>query len=140
MENIICTKKTNFSSHTISTKDVDWPFSDTYFKSVGLSVRGFQFLLPKLSYSLKSIFQPSANLVNPVTGTDEIKTLPTQYSFYSKQEAIEENINVPISYKKYKNVPINYFINESYFLFDKSDLIKETYITALNKKYLHLVP
>ena len=26
-----------------------------------------------------------------------------------------------------------YFINESYFLYDKSDLIKETYITVLNK-------
>ena len=26
-----------------------------------------------------------------------------------------------------------YFINESYFWYKKSDLIKETYITALNK-------
>ena len=27
-----------------------------------------------------------------------------------------------------------YFINKTYFLYDKSDLIKETYITVLNKK------
>ena len=36
--------------------------------------------------------------------------------------------------KSYNNVPAKYFINESYFLYYKSDLIKETYITALNKK------
>ena len=29
---------------------------------------------------------------------------------------------------------MSYYINESYFLHDKSDLIKETFITALNKK------
>ena len=27
-----------------------------------------------------------------------------------------------------------YYINESYFLYDKSDLIKETFITEPNKK------
>ena len=38
--------------------------------------------------------------------------------------------------KKYKDVPIFYFINKSYFLYDKIDLIKETFITALQKKIL----
>ena len=33
-----------------------------------------------------------------------------------------------------KNVLQKYFINENYFLYDKSDLIKETNATALNKK------
>ena len=76
----------------MQTKDVDWPFPDTYFKSKGLSVRGFQFLLLKLSNLLKSFFQPSANLINTQTGTEEISTVPAQYSFYPEQEAIKENI------------------------------------------------
>ena len=38
--------------------------------------------------------------------------------------------------KNSKNVPVVYCINESYFLYNKSDLIKETFITALNKKIL----
>ena len=60
----------------------------------------------------------------------ETSTVPKQHSFYPTQQQIEENI------KNYNNVPVKYFINESYFLYDKSDLIKETYITALNKKVL----
>ena len=60
----------------------------------------------------------------------ETSTVPKQHSVYPVQQQIEENI------KNYNNVPVKYFINESYFLYDKSDLIKETYITALNKKVL----
>ena len=75
----------------MQTKDVDWPFPDTYFKSIGLSVRGCQFLPPNLSNLLKSFFQPSANLINTETGTEEISTVPAKYSFYPEQEAIKEN-------------------------------------------------
>ena len=77
--------------------------------------------------------QTSSNLINTESGTEETSTVPTQYSFYPGQQQIEENI------KNYNNVPQKYFINESYFLYDKSDLIKETYITALNK-YLYMSP
>ena len=77
--------------------------------------------------------QTSLNLINTESGTEETSTVPTQYSFYPDQQQIEENI------KNYNNVPQKYFINESYFLHDKSDLIKETYITALNK-YLYMSP
>ena len=55
-------------------------------------------------------------------------TVPTQYLFYPVQQQIEENI------KKYNDVPLKNFINESYFLYDKSALIKESSITAINKK------
>ena len=36
----------------------------------------------------------------------------------------------------YKNKLLVNYINESYFLYDKSDLVKETFITELNKKVL----
>ena len=32
------------------------------------------------------------------------------------------------------DVSVNYFINETFFLYDKNDLIKETFITAVQKK------
>ena len=118
-------KKTDFSLHKFQSTDIDCLFLDKYFKSMGLTVSGFQFLLPNL---LKRFFLPSANLINTESGTEEI-TVPTQHSFYPEQEAIEKNI------KKYKDVAIFYFINKSYFLYDKIDLIKETFITALQKKY-----
>ena len=58
------------------------------------------------------------NLINTESGTEETSTVPTQYSFYSGQQQIEQDI------KTYNNVPLKYFINEGYFLYDKNDLIK----------------
>ena len=91
-------------------------------------MRGFNFFYPNLSTSLKNFFQPSQNLLNIESGTEETSTVPTQYSFYPVQQQIEEKI------KEYNAVPSKNFINESYFLYDKSGLIKESYITAINKK------
>ena len=85
-----------------------------------------------MSDSLKSLIQPSPNLINTESRTEETSTVPTQYSFYSGQKEIQEKI------KNYNNVPVKYFINESYFLYEKSDLIKETYFTALSKKIIYI--
>ena len=85
-------KKTDFSTHTFLSKDINWPFRDTYFKSIGLSVRGFQFLLPNLSNFLKSFFQPSANLINTESGTEEITTVLTKHSFYLEQRQSKKTL------------------------------------------------
>ena len=77
---------------------------------------------------MKKFFQPSQKLLNIKSGTEETSTVPTQYLFYPVQQQIEGNI------KNYNNVPAKYFINESCILDDESDLTKETYITALNKR------
>ena len=74
--------------------------------------------------------EPSLGLINKNTGIEETSSVPTQASFFPEQKAIEDAI------KNYKNVPVVHYINESYFLYDKHDLIKETFITALNKKIL----
>ena len=95
-------------------------------------MRGFSFYFPNLSDSLRNLIQSSPNLINTESGTEETSTVPTQYSFYPGQQQTEESI------KNCNNVPQKYFIKESYFLYDKIDLIKETYITALNKKYLYM--
>ena len=70
-------------------------------------MREFNFSYPNISTSLKNFFQPSQNLLNIESGIEEASTVPTQYLFYP---------------------------NESYFSYDKSNLAKESYITAINKK------
>ena len=90
-------------------------------------MRGFNFFYPNLSALLKDLFQPSQNLLNIESGTAEASTVPTQYSFYPVQQQIEEKI------KEYNAGLSKNFINESHFLYDKSGLIKESYITAINK-------
>ena len=59
-----------------------------------------------------------------------MSSVPTQYLFFPEQKAIEDVI------KKLNDVPVKYFVNESYSLYDKSDLIEETFITAIQKKSL----
>ena len=78
-------KKINIVSHKFQSTDIDWLFPNKYFKSTGLSIRGYQFLLPNLTNLLKRFFQPSANLINTETGREEISTILTQYSFYPEQ-------------------------------------------------------
>ena len=74
--------------------------------------------------------ESSPGLINENTGIEETSSVPTHASFFPEEKAIEDAIKI------YKNVPVVHYINESYFLYDKSYLIKETFITALNKKIL----
>ena len=110
------------------TTQLDWLFSDYYSKTFGLSVRGFEFTFPNLSSPLKTFFESSQILINSKTGTEETTSVPTQATFFPEQKTIEKNI------KKYNDISTKYFVNESYFLYDKSNLIKETYIIALRKR------
>ena len=106
----------------------NWPFPDKYSTKIGISVRGFTFTFPNLSDSLKNLIEPSQDLINNDRNTKQTSSAPTQNSFFPEQKVIEDSI------KTYKNMPIKYYINESYFLYDKNDLLKETFITALNQK------
>ena len=113
-------KSTSGSSvKSVLATDLDWPFLKTYYKSIGSTVRGFAFSPPKLIWFTKK-FHPTITNFNKnwIWNRRNNYNVPTQYSFYPGQQQIEENI------KGYNNVPVKYFINESYFLYDKSDLIK----------------
>ena len=107
---------------------LDWLFPNYYSKTFGLSVRGFEFPFPNLSGSLKTFIEPPQNLINSVTGIAETSSVPILATFFQGQKVIE------LSIKNHKNIPIKYYINESYFLCNKSDPIKGTFITALSKK------
>ena len=117
---------------TISDSDLDWCFPDKYSFDKGLAVRGFTFTFPNLKNSLKYLVEPSIDLINENTQTESVSSVPTQYSFVPEQKTIEESI------KHYNNVTISYYINECNFLYDKSNLINETFTAALNKKNINL--
>ena len=123
-------QSTDYSAKSIWSAVSDWPFPDTCYKSIGSTLRGFSFYFPNLLDSLRNLIQPSPNLINIESRTEEVSIVPTQYSSYPGKQKIEQNT------RSYNNVPQKYFINESHFLYDKSDLVKETYITAVNKKIL----
>ena len=79
---------------------------------------------------MKNLIEPSQDLINKDANTERTSSVPTQNSFLPEQKVVEDSI------KNYKIIPIKHYKNESYFLYDKSDVIKETFISALNKKIL----
>ena len=75
------------------------------------------------------MLEPAEELINKFEGENEV--LVTKNVFKLPQEAL-----VKIAIGNYiKKLTVD-FVNESYFLHDKSNLIKETFITELNKTVL----
>ena len=92
---------------------------------MGFTLDGFEFLIPNCHASLKSWLKPSNELINTLKGETEI--LATKNTFKLPQETL-----VKPAIKNYiRRLTVN-VINESYFLFDKSNLRKETFI-EINK-------
>ena len=69
---------------------------------------------------------PKDDLINIELGLEELENGLTPEFFPEKKE-IEEKI------AEFNAVSTKQFINESYFLYDKSFLIKKTFVTAINK-------
>ena len=120
-------------THTFLDSELNWNFPGKYSATIGLTVRGFEFTFPNLENSIKNLMESSPGLINKNTGIEETSSVLTQASFFAEQKPIEDSI------KNYKNVPVVHYRNESYFLYDESDLIiKDTFITALKKKNINL--
>ena len=96
---------------------------------MGFNIRGFEFTFPDSKDPIKSLITPSFKLINEVSGTEE-GSVPSKESFNPQEKPIR------VAIENYKNESSVNYINESYFLYDKNDFIKETYITELNRKVL----
>ena len=103
----------------IHLKNLDWPFPDKFYESIRYTIHGFLFKFKNLPNSLSSILNPSNNLTNIESNTEQAENNLTEELFPKKKD-IEEKI------AEYKIIPTTNFINESYFLHDKSNLIKKT--------------
>ena len=80
------------------------------------------FKFKNLPNSLSSILNPSDNLINIESNTEQAENnLAEELFFFKKKIFIEEKI------AEYKIIPATNFINESYFLYDKSNLIIKTF-------------
>ena len=93
---------------------------------MGFTLDVFEFFLPNCHASLKRWLTPSQELINTVKG--ETKVFATKNIFKLPQERL-----VKTAIKNYIRQRTVNIINESYFLYAKINLIKETFITELNK-------
>ena len=120
--------QSNNSMFNLTGENLDFYFPDKWYNSIGYTINGFSFKIEKAPTELKTILDPKDNLINLESGIEEIN-LPDEEKFLTKTEREIAN-----KLSEYRAIPTKNFINESYFLYDKSNLIKKTYITAFNKQ------
>ena len=77
---------------------------------------------------MKEKLNPSANLINFETNTESESNTISDEIFYPVLKYLKEKI------AECKAIPTRNFINESYFLYDKSNLIKKTFLSAVQKQ------
>ena len=97
----------------INSKDLGWLFPEKFYESIGFTVSGFLFEFKKL---------------NVESGIKQVENSLNEALFYENKKNIEEKI------AKYIAIPTKNVINERYFLYDKSNLIKKTFVTVVNKQ------
>lgn len=107
---------------------MNWPYSDKYYESIGYTVRGFSFEFKNASINIKNILNPIDGLINAESGIEEVSNTLSQEIFFPSKKAIDDKIT------EYNAIPKKIFINEGYFLYDRSFLIKKTFVTALDKQ------
>ena len=78
---------------TIHSKNLDWPSPDKFYESIGYTIHGFLFKLKNLPNSLSSILNPSNNLINIESNTEQAENILIEELFSKKkQKDIEEKI------------------------------------------------
>ena len=117
----------------ISWDDLNWVFPDEYSLKIRAAVRGFTFnITPKVNNDLRNVLEPSTGLINKETGQEELSSVPTKGHFFLRRKGIEEAV------EKLNKTGTDFYINESYFQYDKSGFIDQTFMTKLNKRNIYL--
>ena len=112
----------------VSAADLDWLFLEKYSLKIGVLLKGFTCnITSKVNDDLRNFLEPSTGLINSESGQEEFSSVPNRGHFFSRKNGTEEAI------EKLNKIGTNFYINDSYFLQDRSCFIKQILITALNK-------
>ena len=76
----------------IYPRDLDWPFADKCYESIGYTVHGFLFKFKNLPNSLSSILNPSDNLINIESNTEQAENNLTEklFFFFKKKKILKK--------------------------------------------------
>ena len=125
-------KKNQFSSRnfTLNADDNEFLFPDKWHKTKGYSVYGFSFAFKKSPSTINDILKPTDNLINDFQNdnTEEVNNSCLSTNIFFDEKTFKEKV------EEFKAILKKEFINESFFLYDKSNTIKSIFITALNKE------
>ena len=115
----------DIQSFNLIGEELDFYLPDKWYNSIGYTINRFSFKIEKAPAELKTILDPKDNLINVESGIEEIN-LPDEEKFLTKTEREIAN-----KLSEYRAIPTKNFINESYFLYDKNNLIKKNILLPL---------
>ena len=69
----------------IHPRNLDWPFPEKFYQSIGFTIHGFSFKFKNLPHSLSSILNPSDNLINIESNTEQAENILTEELFSKKK-------------------------------------------------------
>ena len=109
---------------------MDFYFPDKYYSNIGFTIHNYSFRMNSaLADNLKNALNPLDDLVNSaITNNTELVDNNLTSDLFFDETAFLQKV------QEYKAIPTKKFINESFLLYDKSNTIKKTFITALNKQ------
>ena len=116
-----------------NSKNLDWPFPEKFYESIGFTVHVFSFEFKNATSNLKSNLNPQNDLINVESGIEQAENSLNESLFHSNKKNIEEKI------AEYIAIPTKTFINKSYYLYDKSNLIKKHLLLPLTNNYRFMV-
>ena len=70
----------------IHSRDLDWPFPDKFHESIGYTIHGFSFKFKNLPNTLSHILNPSDNLINIESNTEQAENNLTEELFSKKKK------------------------------------------------------
>ena len=104
--------------------DLNWVFPEKYSLKIGANIRGFTFNITlEVNDDVRIFLEQSTDLINKETGQEEFSSVPTKGHFFFRRKDIEEAV------EKLNKIGTDFYLNESYFLDDKSGFIDQTFIT-----------
>ena len=99
-------------------QEIDLSFPEKYIEEFTFTVSGFSFKVNGTN-KRKEKLNPSSNLINFETNTESEQNTISDEIFYPVVKYLKEKI------AEHDAIPTKNVINESYFLYDKSNLIKK---------------
>ena len=78
----------------IHPRDLDWPFPEKFYQSIGFTIHGFSFKFKNLPNSLSSILNPSDNLINIESNTEQAENILTEELFSKKKRYWRKNSRI----------------------------------------------
>ena len=117
------------ANHILNAYENEFFFPYKWHKTPGYAIYGFPFVFKDAPNKTDNILKPSLGLINDYANnnTEEINNTLNRNTFFN-----EKTFNEKVA--EFKAIPEKEFINKSFFLYDKSNTIKRTFIAALNKE------